>query len=272
MSIPLVVIQNAKGQPNQGVILQRNQVEELISEYKDIYEIKIIPSIPFRTPQFEMYYLANICFSKIDENDFTLFLGGDHYSSFATILGSLKKYDSRLRILWIDAHADIHSMKTSPSGNMHGMPVRFLMTHSFIDTPILKPEQIMYIGLRSVESEEWDFIHQKNIKYITAEEFHKSPEKAYQRIGEFVKDSPLHISLDVDSLDPSIMCSTGTAVLGGLLLSHLQRILHTSNKNTESIVALDLMEYNPTIGSEEEKRVSKETMKSIFKETIQLSI
>jgi arginase len=272
MSIPLVVIQNAKGQPNQGVILQRSQVEDLIFKYRENFEIKIIPSIPFRTPQFEMYYLANICFCKVSENDFTLFLGGDHYSSFATILGSLKTYDSNLRILWIDAHADIHSPETSPSGNMHGMPVRFLITHSFIDTPLLNPEQIMYVGLRSVETEEWDYIHKNNIQYITAVDFHASPEAAYQKIGEFVEAGILHISLDVDSLDPSIMYSTGTAEQNGLLLPHIQDIFHISKEKAKKVVAMDIMEYNPTIGSEEEKQISKDTMELLFKESVILTI
>jgi arginase len=257
--IPLFVIQNANGQPHKGVILEKSQVRDLIppNKYKISFFSKEKCGKSNTVPS-----LAKSCLSMLD-HDFAVFLGGDHSTSFSTILASLKKYGPECRILWIDAHADIHSPETSPSGNEHGMPARFLMTHSFADIPRLKPNQIMYLGLRSVESEEWDFIHRKKIRYITAETFLKDPLDAYAKIRRFVKDRPLHLSLDVDSLDPSIMKSTGTAETGGLSFDHLERIWNDCLWSAD-FFAMDIMEYNPEIGRAEEKRVSKDTMRSIF--------
>lgn len=279
MQIQLTVIQNAKGQPRQGVILHKEQVEELIYNEEDPlvpldeqkpYKIHIFSSTHFQNPFFGMYHLANSCFFRVCDHSFNVFLGGDHYTSFGTIMGSLKQYGSALRVLWIDAHADIHSFETSPSGNMHGMPVRFLLTHHFPDIPQLLPEQILYVGLRSVEKEEWDFIRANDIQYITAAAFLKQTDLAYELIEDFVRDSPLHLSLDVDSLDPSIMRSTGTAESGGLLFPHIQRMLEDSKRVAAPFFGMDIMEYNPLIGTEEEKRVSKETMRQLFQTVAKL--
>jgi arginase len=147
---------------------------------------------------------------------------------------------------------------------MHGMPVRFLMTHNYSEFPRLKPHQIMYVGLRSVEQQEWDFIHENNIQYITSDRCLRFTDSSYEKIKEFIEDRPLHLSLDVDSLDPSIMFSTGTSVSDGLLLCHFSRIIEYAKKLASPFFAIDIMEYNPTIGNAEEKSISKQTMKEII--------
>jgi arginase len=265
MPIPILHIQNACGQPHQGVILKKSQIKELLPIAGGDYKIHLFPKEKCNYKNEYLIDLANMCFSKITEEPFQVFLGGDHSTSFATILGSLKKYGPSLRVLWMDAHADIHSPETSPSGNTHGMPVRFLMNKTpFKDFPRLKANQIMYVGLRSVEEEEWDFIHQKGIKYITAEAFLQNPAAAYTKIQRFVRNRPTHFSFDVDSLDPAIMPSTGTSETGGLLLDHFYTLLKNMRELSAPFFAMDIMEYNPHIGTREERRTSKETMRDIF--------
>jgi arginase len=259
----IFIIQNDKGQKKSGVILEREQVEELIVNHTE--RIEIFPKKYFENPEFGIYELSKACFSLINNHSFNIFLGGDHYTSFGTILGSLKKYGNTFKLLWIDAHADIHSWETSPSKNMHGMPLFFLMNHSFTNIPQLQPEQILYVGLRSVEVEEWNSIHKNRIKYITAKDFLEKEEESYYQMIDFLKDSYLHISLDVDGLDPSIMPSTGTSIKGGLLLTHFDHIIKKAMKYSKSFFAIDIMEYNPDIGTDEEKKRSKDTMKDIFR-------
>ena len=139
------------------------------------------------------------------------------------------------------------------------MVVRMLMTHTFPNIPKLLPEQLMYVGLRSVESAEMEFVEQHNIQYITADEFNTNPRKYMDIIVQFVKNTPLHISLDVDSLDPIYMTSTGTPVRHGLQLNDLLRLLDRLFIHDQ--IYTDIMEYNPKIGTRNERAVSAKTMK-----------
>jgi arginase len=254
--IPILHIQNASGQKHRGVILEKSQIERLIPSPLDVqYQISL-----FTESENENANLVNRCVSQLEESPFCIYLGGDHSTSFATILASLEKYGAELRVLWVDAHADIHSPETSPSGNTHGMPVRFLMTHP----SQLKPEQIMYVGLRSVENEEWDFIHSNNIRYITAECFLKDPAASYSEIRAFLENRPVHFSFDVDALDPSIMPSTGTAEENGLNLEEFYEILSICNDAGAPFFAIDIMEYNPMVGTISEKKNAMNTMRHLF--------
>jgi arginase len=134
------------------------------------------------------------------------------------------------------------------------------MTHTFPDIPQLLPEQLFYVGLRSVEHAEMDFVKQHHIRHITAREFNVNPQKAIDSIVQFTQNRPLHISLDVDSLDPVYMPSTGTPVSNGLLLEDLLELLRDIRRGSISVYA-DIMEYNPEIGSHKERNISIETMR-----------
>jgi len=206
-----------------------------------------------------MLHLGKFCFKH---PEFKLFIGGDHFTSFGTVLSSLMRYGNEFRLVWIDAHTDIHSFESSPSKNLHGMVVRMLMTHTFPGIPQLLPSQLFYVGLRSVEPAEMDFVKQNRIRYITAREFNANPRKAIDTILEFTQDHPLHISLDVDSLDPVYMPSTGTPVSNGLMIGYLLELLRDLHQGhgCENVYA-DIMEYNPEIGTPREKKTSIDTMR-----------
>jgi len=182
-------------------------------------------------------------------------LGGDHSLAMGTISGTLSKYPDSC-VVWIDAHADINTVESTDSGNIHGMPLSFLLgigskvpEFSWIK-PILRPDRLVYIGLRDVDAGEKRILKEHNIKAFSMHEVDK------YGIGKVVdmaldhvnpkRDLPIHLSFDVDALDPSVAPSTGTPVRGGLTFREGHYICEAIHE-TGLLVALDLMEVNPSL-------------------------
>ena len=252
----ILIIQNSRGQSHRGVELSTTDIHKIV-KHQTLYQI--YDKSHFTNCYDSMYQLALFCFKR---PELKLFIGGDHFTSFGTVLSSLMRYGTEFRLVWIDAHTDIHSFESSPSKNLHGMVVRMLMTHAFSDIPRLLPQQLIYVGLRSVESAEMEFVKQHRIRHITAREFNNNPRKSIDSILQFIQSKPLHISLDVDSLDPVYMPSTGTPVSNGLLLEDLLELLHNLQQRPGCINGCaDIMEYNPEIGTLCERKTSIETMR-----------
>jgi len=141
-----------------------------------------------------------------------------------TISGTLSKYPDAA-VVWVDAHADINTVTSTPSGNIHGMPVAFLMglpstetvpEFSWIKPGILKPHQIVYIGIRDADVGEKRIMREHGIKAFSMHEVDKyGIGKVVQMALDHVnphRDRPIHLSFDVDALDPSVAPSTGTPV------------------------------------------------------------
>ncbi|PSR83035.1 hypothetical protein PHLCEN_2v5839 [Hermanssonia centrifuga] len=188
-----------------------------------------------------------------------LTLGGDHSLAMGTISGTLEQYPDAC-VVWVDAHADINTPETTDTGNIHGMPVAFLLglgspvpEFSWIK-PVLKPNRIVYIGLRDVDAGEKRILKENGIKAFSMHEVDK------YGIGQVVKmaldhvnpkgDLPIHLSFDVDALDPTVAPSTGTPVRGGLTFREGHYICEAIYE-TGCLVALDIMEVNPSLANEE---------------------
>lgn len=195
------------------------------------------------------YNLRNLYLANSSIKGKRVNLGGDHSMSIATVAHSLNNY-SNLKVLWIDAHADINTPEMSKSGNYHGMPLSFLTglvkNHSFnFINNTLPFRNLMYIGIRNLDDFEKYILDKYMIKYITTEEFEKNN---FYEILQFIGDSPVHISFDVDSIDPSEISCTGTPVLDGLSSKSVYNLFTTlRNKN---IVNVDVTEFNPFLGDE----------------------
>lgn len=181
-------------------------------------------------------------------------IGGDHSLAMGTISGTLSQYPDAC-IVWIDAHADINTVESTTSGNIHGMPVSFLLGLSKISEfdwvkADLKPNKIVYIGLRDVDAGEKRILKDNNIKAFSMHEVDK------YGIGKVVelaldhvnpnRDLPIHLSFDVDALDPSVAPSTGTPVRGGLTFREGHYICEAIHE-TGLLVAFDIMEVNPSL-------------------------
>ena len=183
-------------------------------------------------------------------------LGGDHSVSLASCQAFIDKYKEDAHIVWIDAHTDINTFKTSESKNLHGMPVSCLM--GLMDSPIiskqynLKPEQITYLGPRSVDNEEMKIINEYDIKLYSSDEIRNNITEILDEVQENIKDKIIHISFDIDVLDPSLAKSTGTTVDNGLTISDIYIILNNITKNN-LVASCDFVEYNPELGHIKEK-------------------
>jgi len=251
------------GQPHPGVAISNTQLMELFpKEMRRHLDIQQISKSKFE--EFPSEVLLK-CIESQRRWPRTLFFGGDHFASFFTVLSSLVTHGNKFRLIWLDAHGDIHNMRTSPSGNRHGMPVRLLMEHTIPGIPRLQPYQILYIGIRDLERAEWNYIARRKIRYIKAADVAASIPK----IAKFVSGRAVHMSLDVDVLDPEVMPCTGTLAPDGLSLETLRAVFDTIREHG-NIVAIDAMEYNPTLGkSSEEKKVAKQTMRTIVSKIVE---
>ncbi|GLB34797.1 putative arginase family protein [Lyophyllum shimeji] len=185
-------------------------------------------------------------------------LGGDHSLAMGTISGTLSVHPETC-VIWVDAHADINTVESTESGNLHGMPVSFLLglgskipEFSWVK-PLLKADRLVYIGLRDIDTGEKRILRENNIKAFSMHEVDKYGigkvvEMALDHVNPD-RDRPIHLSFDVDALDPSVAPSTGTPVRGGLTFREGHYICEAIHE-TGCLVALDLMEVNPSLADD----------------------
>ena len=208
----------------------------------------------------EIVQVSNTLSDKVDQtisnNSFPLVIGGDHSIAVGSISGISKHY-SNLGVIWYDAHGDLNIPDESPSGNIHGMPLRILLGEGPSELvnlndfqPKLKPENVVLIGMRDLDKGERHYIKEQNIKTYTMADIDKlGIESVINESVQYLKDrnvDGLHLSLDVDALDPTETPGTGTRVLGGLSYreNHFAlELLHES----KMITSMDLVEVNPLI-------------------------
>ncbi|KAJ7632986.1 Ureohydrolase [Roridomyces roridus] len=199
--------------------------------------------------------VAKVVGGHAKKGELPVTLGGDHSLAMGTISGTLDAHPDAC-VIWIDAHADINTAETTDSGNIHGMPVSFLLglgspvpEFSWVK-PALKPERLVYIGLRDIDAGEKRILKENNIKAFS---MHEVDKYGIGRVVEMALDHvnpkrayPIHLSFDVDALDPSVAPSTGTPVRGGLTFREGHYICEAIWE-TGLLVALDLMEVNPSL-------------------------
>lgn len=191
---------------------------------------------------------------ELPADSFGIALGGDHSISIGSVAG-FAKGRTDVGMVWVDAHADLNTPDTSPSGNVHGMPVAHLLglgderfTGIWGGGPVLTPEHIVMIGLRDLDDAERDRIHELNILAYSMKEV---DQLGMARIAEETLErlsgcSQLHVSLDADALDPSVAPGTGTPVPGGLTYreAHLLMELLADSGRVKSA---DIVEVNPIL-------------------------
>ena len=194
---------------------------------------------------------------NLNKGYFNLNLGGDHSISAATIQPLVEKYKEDLLVIWIDAHADLNTYETSKTKNLHGMPLGALMGlmdhwYNVRNKQIhLNPENLMYVGIRDLDDFEKKTIEERGISNIPT---------YTSEIRNIIDRHPakyIHISCDIDSLDPLLAPSTGTAVPNGLSVKNVLNIISIASSR---LVSFDLVEFNPLIGN---KQKVKTTMGNI---------
>ena len=186
-------------------------------------------------------------------------IGGDHSISIATGAYTLNKNENT-KFIWIDAHPDINTYKSSTTKNVHGMPLGYLTglnnipKVSFIQNR-LPFSNLLYIGIRDIDEYEYKIIRKKQINHITSTLCNNNVKSAIEKINTFVNNSPVHLSFDVDSIDPKYVASTGTPVCNGLKVDIAKKLVQHIVHNKE-ILNIDICELNPSIGSNEDAKES----------------
>ncbi|RTL59309.1 MAG: arginase [Sphingobacteriales bacterium] len=225
---------------------------------------------------FNMYEKVSraVC-ESIKTNFFPIVLSGDHSTSGGTMAGiKMARPKSKLGVIWIDAHADLHTPYTTPSGNMHGMPLSASIdedneecaVHELDEKtkkawealkrigkihPKVLPEDIVFISLRDYEKEEKHLIEKHGMKVITTKEVRsKGPENIVRSVIRYLADcTDIYISFDVDSLDSSISKGTGTPVGNGLREREAEDLI-SKFMQIRKVCCFEITEVNPTLDKE----------------------
>jgi arginase len=208
-------------------------------------------------------------------NTFPIVLAGDHSTAGGTIAGIKMAFpDERIGVIWIDAHADMHSPYTTPSGNLHGMPLATALAEDNLEvqtneldekteelwerlkniggiTPKIKYADLIYIGVRDTEAQEDYLMEKHGVRNITTRELRQiGVEEVVDIVNDRLKDcSKIYISFDVDSLDPKISVGTGTPVPQGLRFKEARELLQSLCRD-ERVCCLEFVEINPTLDTE----------------------
>ena len=217
--------------------------------------------------------VSNAVQDNLNKNIFPLVLSGDHSSALGTISGIKAAYPNKtLAVVWIDAHADIHSPYTSPSGNVHGMPLAAAMAEDNLDSKIntvtaetekfwnklknigtskikVNPENIVYFGVRDTEEAEAKQIDKLNIRNYKVEEIRYRGLKncVNEAINKLANCDIIYVSFDVDSMDCDLISyGTGTPVPKGFDQYEIIQIID-GFLNTKKVICLEFVEINPLL-------------------------
>ncbi len=211
--------------------------------------------------------LAKTVEKILEQEHFPLCLGGDHSMAIGSIAGIssyCRRRDQELGIIWIDSHADMNTDETTPSGNIHGMPLAAAMgignkelTHFYGFQPKVKPENVVIIGARSIDNEEKEIVQQSGAVVYTMTDIdrqgiHSIINKSLKHFQKNVEH--IHVSFDLDSLEPGIAPGVGTPVRGGLNYREAHSMMEAI-ADCGCMSSFELTEVNPIL---DEKNKSAE--------------
>jgi arginase len=226
------------------------------------------PSNPWLPPVEGYRHLAEVAawnrslhdavYAELSGGHLPIVLGGDHclgIGSISAVARHCRNVGKKLRILWLDAHADFNTSALTPSGNIHGMPVACLCgfgPQELIEigghVPAISPKWVRQIGIRSVDEGEKRFVHEQDLevfdmRYIDEMGMRNAMEMALALVDA---NTHLHVSFDVDFLDPDIAPGVGTTVRGGPSYREAQLCMEMI-ADTGRLASLDVMELNPAL-------------------------
>lgn len=285
----IICVQSELGGPVGGAALgPRALLNEIVNEV-DFNIVKCINTdcLPIRKSAFKnAHYLNEIndCLEDISNSVFEYYsttdqkltvLAGDHSTACGSLAGLKRAFPTqKIGVIWIDAHADIHSPYTTPSGNVHGMPVSAAIGLDHLNKKInnldkaeesawlrtkeicrqsVKCEDLVYIGIRDLEEQEWDIIKENNILYYTPKDMDELGAKkvASSVIDHLNKCDVVYLSFDIDSMDKSLVPGTGTPVELGLKFAETSNLLKTFI-NLEKTKLVEIVEINPLLDNKNE--------------------
>ncbi|KAL4706836.1 hypothetical protein ACJJTC_010070 [Scirpophaga incertulas] len=266
-----------------GLIEQLTEIDGL--DVKDFGDIETVCDENIKVDNMAHLPLVSACNRQLSnrvsqvlrDGRVVVTIGGDHSIGVGTVDGHYKVNEDMI-LIWVDAHADINTNKTSDSGSVHGMPVALLVKElsdywPYLPTmdwqvPKFSIKNLGYLGLRSVDQFERLAIEKYEVPAFAMEDI--SEHGIQNSINHILQvldpcmNKPIHVSFDIDSLDSLEAPSTGTPVRGGLTLREaicLMEIIH----NTGRLRAIDLVEINPALGNESDRRKTIEAGLCVLK-------
>ena len=201
--------------------------------------------------------VANHTVGALEAGEWPLVIGGDHSIAMGTISGlaaHLKKSGEKLGLIWFDAHGDMNRPDSTPSGNIHGMPLAHLLGYGDPDLssihgvhPAVDPENVVLIGIRDIDQKERDFINASAVRAYTMRDIDQlGMARVASEALDIVNDGTagFHVSFDLDGCDPEVIPGTGTTVPGGVSFREAHLLLEECAADGR-ILALEVVELNP---------------------------
>jgi arginase len=215
-------------------------------------------------------------YGELRQGRLPVLLGGDHclsVGSISAVARHCREQGRKLRVLWLDAHADFNTSALSPSGNLHGMPLACLcgfgpepLTQLGGAAPAVQPAWVRQIGVRSVDAGERRFLHEQDLdvfdmRYVDEMGMRATMEQALAGLD---RDTHLHVSFDVDFLDPEIAPGVGTRVRGGPTYREAQLCMEMI-ADTRRLASVDVVELNPAFDEHNQTAVlAVDLIESLF--------
>lgn len=257
-----------------------DNIKEIDNHVKDSSEYKEGSKLKYESAVKEITNrLYNEVSKSLSNGNFPLTIGGDHSTAIGSVSASLEYYKDDVSVIWFDAHTDIHTDETTPSGNIHGIPLSVCIGRCRddklnISKYKLDPENLYYIGIRSYEKEEIEYVEKENItKYSDVDVIEKGIEKVVDEISSKVKTKNVHLSFDLDVLNDDEFPAVNvllhkTYVSGnGLNFDIVNKGLRLLFEKL-NIVSMDIVEYNPLL----DKDLSCKKKIEILVDTVKNSI
>ena len=216
--------------------------------------------------------LAKKVLEALENNTLPFIVGGDHSLALGSIAGSSQFLGNDLAVIWIDAHGDINTHETTPSGNIHGMPLAASMgigyeklTSIFFNNFKVKPENVFILACRDLDEGEIELIDKLDINVWTNQDINnKGIDKVVKELLSLISSKNIkniHLSYDIDCLDPEYVPGTGTPVSDGLSFSESKSLLEAI-LGTSLVKSIDFVEYNPDL---DQNNRTKETCIELLK-------
>jgi len=225
--------------------------------------------------------LANHTINALEAGEWPLIIGGDHSIAMGTVSGlstHLKKSNEKLGLIWFDAHGDMNLPDSTPSGNIHGMPLAHLLGYGDPDlssilgaSPAVSPENVVLIGIRDIDQVERDFINASGVTAFTMRDIDQlGMAKVASKAHEIVNNGTagFHVSFDLDGCDPEVIPGSGTLVPGGVSFREAHLLLEECAADGR-MISLEVVELNPFL---DHANISAERAVSLIQSALGRSI
>jgi arginase len=253
---------------DSGLLIELSKNQQSVRDLGDLYPCEAGGHVATWKLIEEIRLAAS---GAMNRNEVLVTLGGDHSIAIGTVQASLLR-NPNIKVVWIDAHGDINTPQTSMTGNLHGMPLASLL--GLYDSPeqkiILKPENLFLIGVRDLDVEERKFIESLSINMLSSDQLAKAPDSSLSLFKEWLENDSscqIHLSFDIDAMDPALAPATGLPVPAGLSLDSILKFL-TLIGDSQRLISLDLVEINPLHASPNELAETIACAKTILTEAL----